>query len=991
MLVLVPLTSTVFASNSSLPTISVSSANPVFGGVGTTMTITISNPHGNSYSITGLSVNMPSGWTATACGAGGYLTVCGVSGAGSGVSYNINGFFVGTTSGIPPGQADTVTVTATPATGAYPFNSVFTTGIQDASAVNYYSGPSFSVQVIDPTTVVSITVTPGGTNTATSYTAGTAVYTVTATVTAGEAEAGLKINFADTGSGAASLTYPSSFGSSSVTTAAATATTATASTTFQPSEVATLTGIPKVTIGTCTAAHCTASDASTITTIAGAPSGVTVTAGGSSTATNYITAKGTPTYANGVLSAEIATGGITAALTDAYGNTVNSGISGETCTMLSFGGTFDNAGTSTTTLNIAAGASCSAAGVIASTVNYFQGLTFGTTAYVEVSMTGTYSGSSFTATGNSQTFSTSAMDAAAVLPVCTGAIANCTAAQTVIAGSTSGVVSTITLTVTLATNQVGVPVIFYAENTTNPYTGSFVGGMGPSTHKDWANVTVASAENSGATAAVATATFTIDPNCYTPATCALPNPAVEFYSQYEQPITGTPTHLNTASGKTFVVTTGAGSPSKLTVNTYFSAAGGPPPTESNPTTSTVAGQTVYLDVTLVDFWNNSVTCTATTCGFELGISLTASPSSAGTFSAPSVYIKQGASDTLNSLGVVAFVVPASASLGTVTLSASGLYSGTSPLTIVSPNPTITVNSPTGTVGHTVYSAFSGVGFSGTSAPSTGYLAGTVTISSVTYSVDGGTAVTASGTNAWTAVPTMANGIHTVTFTVTDSNKNTATNSTTVLVDTTGPTITGPTTLSYGAGTPIVFTIVEPEGDLNMNTTTSLVATSNSSATLTSTVTGTNNPGKSVTYMVSVAGLPATTGHWSLTLNAKSLTGVAAKAVTVVVQVTVAQAQSLVLQGTLSSSVVDTFTGVSATYVNEWSTSQNVIAFAVWKNNLGQTVYVSAGSATQAAGGSQSFFLPAVGLAAGTYTVNVSVWTTGNNPVSIQTPVTVTVS
>jgi hypothetical protein len=971
LLVLVPAASPILASNQSLPTISVTSANPVFGGASTTMAITISNPAGNSYSITGLSVSMPTGWTATGCGAGGYLTVCGVSGSGSGVTYNINGFKVGTTLGIPPGQSDTVTVTATAATGAYPFSSSFTTEVQDASSASLYPGPTFSVQVIDPTTTITIAVTPGGSNTATSYTAGTPGYTVTATVTAAEAESGLVINFVDTGTGALSATYPSSFSSSSATTSAATATTATASVTFQPSEVAGLTGIPKVTIGTCTAAGCTATSSSTITTVAGAPAAVTVTAEGSSTTTGYITTTGKPTYTGAVLSAEIASGGITGALTDMFGNAVTSGItfSGtQGCTILAFGGTFDNAGTATTTDSIAGNtASCSTAGAIASTENYFQSLTFGTTAYVQVSMTGTYGGSTFTATGNSQTLSTSSMDTAAV--VGTPGLSVGTAPGTISAGSATGVVTTLTLTYTLSVNQLGVPVTFLAVNTTSPYTGSFVGGMGPSTHSDLANVTVNTVENTGGTAAIATATFTIDPTV---------GAAVKFEAEFANPVTGNPAHIIGPSAATGLYTTGPGAQSKLSVNTYFTSPA------SNPTTSTVAGQNVYLNVVLTDYWGNAV---AVSSGGQLQITLSDSPS-AGVFSATSVYIAQGQVDTLHSFGTITFAVSATAALGTVTISATGFYSGSGTLNIVSPNPTITVNTPSGTVGHIVYSAFHGVGFSGTAAPSAGYLAGAVTISSVTYSVDGGTAVTASGTTSWTAVPTMANGLHTVKFTATDSNGNTATNTTSVLVDTTGPTITAPTQLAYGAGSPIQFTIVESEGDLNA---ASVVASSNSSATLTTTVTGTNNPGASVTYTVSVSGLPATTGHWSLTLNAKSMTGVAATAVTIVVQVTVAQAQSLVISGTPTSSTVNGYTGVSATYTNEWSTSQNVIAFAVWKNSIGQTVYVSAGSANLAAGASQAFFLPEVGLAAGSYTVNVSVWTTSNTPVSVQTSVTVTVS
>jgi len=352
-----------------------------------------------------------------------------------------------------------------------------------------------------------------------------------------------------------------------------------------------------------------------------------------------------------------------------------------------------------------------------------------------------------------------------------------------------------------------------------------------------------------------------------------------------------------------------------------------------------------------------------------------------------VYISQFADDTHGSFGTVTFVVASTAAMGTITITAGGFFSGSGTLTVVSPNPTVTVSTPAGTVGHTVYSNVQGIGLSGTAAPSLGVFPAP-TIAAVYYTVDGGAAATASGTVAWSLGVTLPNGLHTVGVYSKDSaGLVSATNSTVVLVETTAPTITAPTTLAYGAGTPVVFSVVDSEGDLNA---ASVVATSNSSATLTTTVTGTNNPGASVTYSVSVAGLPATTGHWSLTLNAKNLVGNVATPVTIVVSVTVAFAQSMVISGTPTSSTVGGYTGVTAMFTNEWSSSQSVIVFAVWKNSLGQTVYISASTASLAAGASQSFFLPEVGLASGSYTVNVSVWTTSNLPVSSQTSLTVSV-
>jgi hypothetical protein len=977
LLFLIPVTTPVFASNASPPTITVTSSNPVFGGASSTIGLTVSNPSGNQYTVTGVSIAVPSGWTVTGTTGGGFLTSN--SHSATGATWTVSTFFVGTGAGIPPGLTDSFTFTATSATGTYPFNGVFTSKIQDASNVNFYNGPSFSVQVIDPSTVVSIAVIANGGNTATSYTAGTAAYTVTATVTAAEAQSGLTIVWSDAGTGATpTLAYPSHFGSATSSTAAATSTTSTATTTYQPSEDAGQTGIPVATIGTCSAAGCTATSGSTITTVAGTPATVTVTACGgagltqcSSTHTVYVTQFGTPTYAGGAAdTTEIAAGGITGAVADAFANPVTSGISfaaGQNCLVTTFGGTFDVASTASSTDTLAGGgAGCTAAGAITSAHNYFQPGVYGTTTFVQITMTGTYNLATFTASGKSQTISTSSFDTTAVLG--TPGLSTSVAAGNIAAGTAAGVVATIKLTYTLANPQAGVPVTFIGVNTTT-YLGSFVGGKGTSVHHglvvDFANITVSTTITSGV--ATATATFTVD----TTAT-----DAVTFEAEFANPITGTPSNIIGPSAATGAFTTIAGPPAKLLVKTYFDIA------LANPTTKTAAGQTDYLNVLLTDFWGNS----AINNGGQLQIALSASPSSAGTFSATSVYISQFASDTHGSFGTIDFAIASAAALGTVTITASGFFSGSGTLTVVSPNPTITVNSPPGTIGHTVYSNVPGVGFSGTAAVSAGVFPAP-TIASVSFQVDGGTATTAAGTTAWSFGATMSNGLHTISIYATDSNGlNSAINKTVVLVDTTAPTITAPTTLAYGAGTPIVFTIADTEGDLNA---ASVTATSNSSATLTTTVTGTNNPGAPVTYMASVAGLPATTGHWSLTLNAKDWAGNVATPVTVVVQVTVAQAQSLVVSGTPTSGKVGNYEGVSVTYTNEWSTSQNVVAFGVWKNSLGQTIYISAGSANMATGASQSFFLPEVGLASGTYTVNVFVWTTSNVAVSVTTPVTVT--
>jgi hypothetical protein len=701
-----------------------------------------------------------------------------------------------------------------------------------------------------------------------------------------------------------------------------------------------------------------------------------VTAGGSSTKTDYIVVSGTPGYPSAVLSAKVAAGGITAQVADAFGNTVSSGITNPTCTLVSFGGTWDSNNTAAATDTFAAQANCADSGAITSKQNYYQGLTYGSSAYVQVSMSGTYNAASFTATGRSQTLSTSAMDTTApnTSLVCTGAIPNCTAVQSVSAGSATGVASTITLTFTLATAQAGVPVTFLSVNTTNPYTGSFVGGMGTAIHvgsiHDPANVTVMSTVTSGVATAVAT--FTVDTTT---------GDATQFQYQFAKPLTLTPTNfVGPSSPASAVVTTKAGTQSKLIVKAYFDKA------LTTSTTKSIAPQSLWIDIFLSDYWGNTAVNTAG----QLSVNLAASPTSAGTFSANPVYIASGCGDTAGTacgglFGSIQFALASSAT-GTVTITGSGFFSGSGSVTIVSPNPTITVNTPSGTIGHTVYSKFAGVGFSGAAAVSKGVFP-VPTISSVSFTVDGGTAQTASGTTSWAAVATLANGLHTLTFQAKDSNGAlSATNSTLVLVDTAAPTITVTSSASIQGGQPVTFSIVDTEGDLQAS---SVAATSNSTATLTTTVTGTNNPGSSVTYTVTVTGLPVSTGHWGVTLNAKDLAGNSATAVTAVVKVIVAFANSVGISGA-AKATIGGYTGVSATVTNSWTTSQNLVMIAVWTNSAGQPVCVGFGSLTLASGGSASAFAGCLNTpASGTYTVNIFIITTANQGVSTKTTITVT--
>ncbi len=161
--------------------------SPISAGAPTIIQFTLVNPATNSYSIAQFDVTVPSGWPLGACFPGSSLVDS--ASTASQCEFSDSGG-----SPIAPGQNDTLGVQVTaPATGVYPFNGTFTTAVIDDSGPNPYTGPSFNVTAMDPNTTVAVTVTPGGGNTQTSYTPGTAPYTLTATVT--PAQAGLQIDW----------------------------------------------------------------------------------------------------------------------------------------------------------------------------------------------------------------------------------------------------------------------------------------------------------------------------------------------------------------------------------------------------------------------------------------------------------------------------------------------------------------------------------------------------------------------------------------------------------------------------------------------------------------------------------------------------------------------------------------------------------------------------------------------------------------------------
>jgi hypothetical protein len=491
---------------------------------------------------------------------------------------------------------------------------------------------------------------------------------------------------------------------------------------------------------------------------------------------------------------------------------------------------------------------------------------------------------------------------------------------------------------------------------------------------------------SGTGAGTATAKYTLDQAA---------GITLDFNATIPQ-VTLTGTFTTATTGNFGVGPTVAGPAAGLKVSAYFDT-----PRAFAVGSHLATGITpLYVCVALVDQYNNPTTNT-----LVAQIQVTLTPS-AGSLTTSVPYIASGSKSTcdVGSFGNDQWNLPTNLALAsTLTLGASATLSGATPntatksMTIVSQSPTINVVSTPKPVSGWIYSNTGAVTFT-TSANVSAGLSGAVTIATIGYKVNNNPWHNAAtpGANTNTGIFTslfFSSGVSTVAFNATDST--TAANTVVspvfnILVDTSAPTITATTAAgtSLTNGAPVVFSVVDLEGDLNA---TAVTANYNGTAVASSAIaiTGTNNPGHSVTYTVSVTGIP--TGHWSVTLKATDYAKNVATPVSVLVHVIVPFATSVVVSGTPTKTTIGGFTGISATYTNNWSTSQNLIVFAVWKNSAGQTVAVTTSGLTLAAGASGTAFAPlASALPSGSYTVNVFVWTTNNLSVSTTTPITASV-
>lgn len=988
----------VHAVNPNPLTATATSGNPMKGATALdALGFTLTNPTTNTYAVTSFILTAPTGFTITA-----WPTPAGCVLAVGGGSVSCTGL------NIVPGNnlafAGTVTAPAPTGGNVYPQTYSWTSEVQDQSGVGYYVGPSLSTMTMDPATAVAVT-----DFTSASFVAGSAALTMTATVTPA-GQVGLPIVWTMTGSagcgytgnlatcptytgGVASITSPSTTTGSTTTTAIAT---------FSPSNHAGDSAHVTATVGTSAAAGSTAS---LLTTIPGSPGSVVWTRNTgtsfSSSKTIYISGSAgcagagtvcfaTPSFTGASKGAAYVNGaaGLAVAAADTFGNTYAAGISlpssGPLITVNAPTGIglFDHGGSAGLTSAICGTSiTCTTAtgsGFVSDT--YFQTYTYGTTSILTAVINGIY---------NTNPFSVSALSGTIV----TGTEATTIAGAITPANSgTAPVVGTAdTFTATLGTGtQPGVPVTFQlcihhscaatpAGYGTTAGQGSFTGAT--------QSVTVSTLGPSGTGAGTAVAKYTVDQAAGVSINLNATMPVTPV-------LTGTTTMATTAN--LLVGPTVAGPAAGLLVSAYFDTA------NVNAVGSHLAtGVTpLYVCVALVDQYNNPTT---NTLAAQLQVTLTPS---AGSLTATVPYIAFNSKSTCSatSFGNDQWNLPTNLALAsTLTLGASATLSGATPntntktMTIVSQSPTMNVVSTPAAYQGWIYSNTGAVTFT-TSANVSSGLSGAVTIASIGYKMNSDPWHTAAtpGANVNTGIFTslfFSSGKSTVVFNATDSTKaaNTVVSPTfSVLVDTVPPTITATTAAgaSLTNGAPVVFSVVDTLGDLNA---TSVRATYNGTAVVSSgiAVSGTNTPGSSVTYTVSVTGIP--TGHWSVTLNAKDLAKNAATAVSVLVHIVVPFATSVAVSGTPTKTTIGGFTGVSATYVNNWNTAQNLVVFAVWKNSAGQTVAVTTSGLTLAAGASGTAFAPLVSaLPSGSYTVNVFVWTTSNQPVSSTTTISVSV-
>jgi hypothetical protein len=941
MLFLVPIAAPANATNTMPLTISIPAANPsVFTHVSphptAVLTVTVGNPIGNQYGIEAVTFLAPAGWqfngTAPAnCNAAGTTWTTNYGASTTTVTCTAHD----STVYLQPGYSITLTVGLLDAPSLLAtvpaVSAIITTSILDTSTSGQYAGPSQTVTGI--AVPGAVTVTPAGPIT---FTAGSAPITFTATVASGQVGVPVVWTTSNKGTFSAATTYT---GGSGVTTVVYTPDNIVAD---GPSTITATVPISPADVGAPTP---------TVTTVAAAPTSVTFT----TTlvhpwTTRYNdTAFGNPSSAPSTTQAEIVGASIVSAPADRFGNVINVAfITAPVCSFAAFGGFFDNGGSAYGTITSSTAAvTCVPAGGTAN-YNYFQSGTWGTVAYIQGEITGTYNPGSgpvaFTAFANSPFIYTSAFSNTAVITAY---------------NLTPAVGSTTAVKYVLPTPQLGVPITFIGPNSTKPYNGYFVGGTKETedVHAP-SNVTITTSANGTAIAHFLVNTKVLG--------------SVTFSGSFLQATNCghcQPTQIS--EGPTAPVVSQVGPASQFVILVAFDSL------FAHPTSKSVAGNTLWVDVELTDQYGNLAVVTVP----QLQITLATTP--VGGLSVVSAYINQGKSDTVTSEGPISWTL-ASTDTGTATISGIGLYTcAPVTITIVSPNPTLTVTTPVVGSSGIYYSSVQGVAFTGTAKISSGYQSGT--LAGIWYSANGAKYASAGATSPWSAFVTLPLGLSTVSFFANDTLHNTSPTTTLkVFVDPSAPVFT--------IGTPVAgtssdtVTVTTAEGDFN---TTTFAATYGGIAVPASSITwsGTQTLGSPSTLTATINGLSVGTN--TLTVSGNSYAGVTGSA-SASITITIAFANSITFTtSTATYGLVGAFKGVTISVTNNWNTAQTIVVYATLKS--GTSIYVADGTVTLAAGATNSVFLvDLLTIPAGSYTVTFAAVTTSNQAVSAPTtPISLT--
>jgi len=703
------------------------------------------------------------------------------------------------------------------------------------------------------------------------------------------------------------------------------------------------------------------------TTAAGAPATVTFSlAAAAFPATDYVTGDvviGPTTYAN------IASGQITYAATDSFGNAAGGAVTSGT---LSAANGFFAATTAMTSCTIITmSATC---GALGSVPQYSQGGAYGTIGQIS----GTLNGVGFSVSGTTGFIQTSTFANGVTFTYPTLA-----ALQPVASG--------IDYKVQLNVVQSGVPVKLQlcvhsaCSATSKAYVGTFSDGL---------PVITGVTNSSGSFGSVFTlstvlgATEVVNASITQPQNGALPQ---SFY--------------NAAPPET--ISTSPGPAAAFQVYAVFGNGQGVG--FSGPATkNAVASATLYVDAVLTDAYGNVVSNVSPQ---QVQVNLVASGvSGGGLLGVTLTFISSGSSSTNDtaqgSFGPVAWTLPAT--LGASTVTATGVIAGkavtgSATVTTISPLPTINVKSPAPVSG-VIYSASPFVTFSGKANASLGYpspfvgeQAGPpgyptpVNVVSVGYKVNSAhwisSSVAAGNKIVWSVPVTLSTGLSTIAFNATDSKGNVGipTIATyTVLVDSVAPTLTfAGTTSNTGCE---VVTAATAAGDFNEATsgTGAFTATWGGVAVPAADIsfTGTQTLGTAGSVTATVCGLTSQTA--TLSVTGSTLAGLSKTASeTLTVTVPFADSVTFTTSGaTWGNSGASS--GIFIPVTNSWNTAQQLTIYATLKS--GTSTYVLVGGETLAAGQTGTAFVQdfLVNVPAGTYTVTFSAITTADQAVSAPT-------